>query len=88
MSRNRIIHALGDGTLVAQCRLEMGGTWSGTTQNLRRGWSPVTCFEDGSAAMEALYAMGAEGVSLSGLSDLEALCRRKPTLFDGKGDFL
>lgn len=88
LSRNRIIHALGDGTLVAQCRLEMGGTWSGTTQNLRRGWSPVTCFEDGSAAMEALYAMGAEGVSLSGLSDLEALCRRKPTLFDGKGEFL
>ena len=53
LSRNRIIHALGDGTLVAQCRLEMGGTWSGTTQNLRRGWSPVTCFEHGSAAMEA-----------------------------------
>lgn len=58
LSRNRIIHALGDGTLVAQCRLEMGGTWSGTTQNLRRGWSPVTCFEDGSAAMEAYTPWG------------------------------
>ena len=48
----------------------------------------MTCFEDGSAAREALYAMGAEGITVTGLSDLEALCRREPTLFGGKGDFL
>ncbi len=39
LSRNRVIHALGQCTLVAQCTLGQGGTWDGSTQNLRHSWS-------------------------------------------------
>ena len=34
LSRNRVIHALGVKTFVAQCDLKKGGTWSGTEKNL------------------------------------------------------
>ena len=46
LSRNRVIHALGEKTFVAQCTLGMGGTWSGAVHNLKAGWSPVFCFRD------------------------------------------
>lgn len=59
LSRNRVIHALGTMTLVAQCSLGTGGTWSGTTRNLQKGWSLVACFRDGSEASLALEAQGA-----------------------------
>ena len=39
LSRNRIIHILGEKTLVAQTSPGFGGTWNGTEENLRRGWS-------------------------------------------------
>lgn len=41
MSRNRLIHALGERTLVAQSDYGSGGTWNGTVENLKQGWSPV-----------------------------------------------
>ena len=41
LSRNRVIHALGLKTFVAQSSLKMGGTWDGTVKNLRSGWSDV-----------------------------------------------
>ncbi len=59
LSRNRCIHALGAMVFVAQSDLYKGGTWSGTVKNLRFGWSPVVCFDDGSPAMQALQQMGA-----------------------------
>ena len=59
LSRNRVIHALPKMTFVAQCSLERGGTWKGTTQNLRNYWSTVCCFDDGSAAARALEKRGA-----------------------------
>ena len=59
LSRNRVIHALPRMTFVAQCSLERGGTWKGTTQNLRNCWSAVCCFDDGSAAARALEKRGA-----------------------------
>ena len=34
LSRNRVIHSLGIRTFVAQCAMEKGGTWDGTTKNL------------------------------------------------------
>ena len=37
LSRNRVIHAMGSVSLVAQCAREQGGTWSGTVRNLRGG---------------------------------------------------
>lgn len=73
LSRNRVIHALGEKTLVAQCTAGMGGTWDGTAHNLRAGWSPVFCFQDGSQAVQHLVQLGAGTVQSEQLSDLGAL---------------
>lgn len=73
LSRNRLIHCLGSLTLVAQSDYGKGGTWDGTTKNLRHNRSPVFCFEDGSRAMEELVQMGAMSVDLTALSDLRRL---------------
>lgn len=77
LSRNRVIHALGRTVLVAQCTMEKGGTWDGTVNNLKYGWSPVFCFSDGSAAAEELVRMGADPILRSQLTDLSAL---KPSI--------
>ncbi len=68
LSRNRIIHALGLKTFVAQSSLRMGGTWDGTVKNLRFGWSSVFCFDDGSEAAHQLCMMGANPVSMDDLT--------------------
>lgn len=81
LSRNRLIHALGDKTLVAQCRSGMGGTWDGTVKNLRFGWSSVFCFDDGSEGMTRLAQMGAQRVTISQLRDLSALEADQKSLF-------
>ena len=81
LSRNRIIHAMGVMTLVAQCTLEKGGTWKGTEQNLRHGWSPVFCFRDESPAATELEQMGATPVDTQELKDLNALSQNRICLF-------
>ena len=73
ISRNRVIHAMGWMTFVAQCSLGKGGTWDGTTKNLRFGWSPVACFRDGSEASAQLEQMGAYLVDLEDLHDVAPL---------------
>lgn len=73
LSRNRVIHALGEKTFVAQCALGTGGTWSGTTRNLKEDWSPVFCFRDGSKAAVQLEQMGAIPIELAGLADIKNL---------------
>ena len=73
LSRNRLIHAMGEKTFVAQCSDGTGGTWDGTVKNLRFGWSPVFCFADGSKAVERLLDMGAEAVEMEALSGIGAL---------------
>ena len=73
LSRNRVIHALGEKVLVAQCSLGMGGTWSGTVRNLKEGWSPVFCFRDGSEAAIQLEQLGAVGVDLQDLEKINEL---------------
>lgn len=40
-SRNRLIHAMGRKTFVAQADYGKGGTWNGVLENLQKGWSPV-----------------------------------------------
>lgn len=40
-SRNRLIHAMGQKTFVAQSDYGSGGTWNGVLENLEGGWSPV-----------------------------------------------
>ena len=73
LSRNRVIHSLGRITLVAQCDLEKGGTWDGTVKNLQKNWSPVFCFDDGSAAAIELSRRGAKLISLSQLESFANL---------------
>lgn len=73
ISRNRVIHALASLTFVAQCGLQSGGTWDGTTKNLRHHWSRVYCFADGSPAAELLFQLGAEDITEDKLHHFEAL---------------
>ncbi len=82
LSRNRCIHALGEKTLVCQSNLGSGGTWDGTVKNLRFGWSPVFCFNDGSPAMLQLQQMGATYARISQLQDFDLLRPETATLFD------
>jgi predicted Rossmann fold nucleotide-binding protein DprA/Smf involved in DNA uptake len=73
LSRNRVIHSLGACTFVAQCSLETGGTWSGTVKNLRFGYSPVYCYDDGSEAVARLEQMGAISIDIEALKDFFSL---------------
>lgn len=73
LERNRVIHSLASTTFVAQCTFGKGGTWDGTTKNLRHNWSPVVCFDDGSSAMKELAQMGATPVAMESLADLSAI---------------
>lgn len=82
LSRNRVIHALGEKTLAAQSSLEKGGTWDGCVRNLRFGWSPVFGFYDGSEAMARLERMGARLITMGDLCDLSALEPESKNLFD------
>ena len=82
LSRNRIIHCMGLRTFVAQAGYQHGGTWDGTVKNLRFGWSPVYCFDDGSPAAALLEDMGAEKIGLADLHDIAALNVRFFGLFD------
>lgn len=82
LSRNRCIHALGQTVLVAQSRLQHGGTWDGTSRNLRFGWSSVCCFDDGSDAARVLEDMGAFLIGVDELADLRALPQYSLNLFD------
>lgn len=81
LSRNRIIHSLPHATFVAQCAMKTGGTWDGTAQNLRHGWSRVYGFPDHSEAMELLSGMGAELIHTDRLDDLPALLEPESNLF-------
>ena len=81
LSRNRVIHTLGCMTLVAQCSLGTGGTWSGTARNLREGWSLVVCFKDGSDASLALQQRGAWLMETSQLADLSNIKDPQLSLF-------
>ena len=72
LSRNRVIHALGEKTFVAQSRLQ-GGTWDGTVRNLQQRYSSVFCFDDGSAAMQELEQMGAWLIGMEDLANLKNL---------------
>jgi predicted Rossmann fold nucleotide-binding protein DprA/Smf involved in DNA uptake len=82
LSRNRVIHALGVKTFVAQSSLKMGGTWDGTVKNLRGSWSDVYCFDDGTEAMTLLGQMGANLIGLKDLSSFYDLRKSEENLFD------
>lgn len=71
ISRNRVIHAMGKYTFVAQASFQKGGTWSGAVQNLKYGYSEVLCFDDGSAAAAELIRRGARPITVAELNNLE-----------------
>lgn len=70
--RNQLIHALGEKVFVAQCPSASGGTWSGTSYNLKHGLSDVYVLDDGSDGARSLCELGAIPVEepLPPLSDL------------------
>jgi hypothetical protein len=82
LSRNRIIHALTAKLFIAQCTLERGGTWQGTLENLRHGWSSVFCCDDGSEAVRQLVQRGAVAIRHTDLRNLDALQNPSLTFFD------
>lgn len=81
LSRNRVIHALGKYTFVAQCGYQQGGTWDGTVKNLRFGFSPVYCFADGSPAQHLLGEMGAQSIEMNQLTNFASLPKPVAGLF-------
>ena len=81
LSRNRVIHALGDKVFVAQCYAGKGGTWSGTVKNLKGNWSPVFCYQNGSESAAQLIRLGAVPISLSALENLDSLQESQVSLF-------
>ncbi len=64
LMRNRLIHAAGEMTFVAQCTENHGGSWRGSVENLHHHWSPVYVYDDGSAHARALMNHGAEPIDL------------------------
>lgn len=81
LSRNRIIHALGEKTFVAQVNAGCGGTWDGTAKNLRGGWSPVFCFDDASEGGAQLAQMGAALIAIKDLADFSTLTPGQRSFF-------
>ncbi len=60
--RNRVIHCLGEKTFVAQTADQVGGTWSGTLQNLKHHWSDVFIYDDQTPGAKGLIGWGATGI--------------------------
>lgn len=83
LSRNRLIHAMGQKVLVAQSDYGSGGTWNGTMENLKAQWSPVWMFdgEPNDPGTRGLLERGAMPVSLSQLQDLSGLGQDQTSLF-------
>ena len=82
LSRNRVIHALGLKTFVAQSGLRTGGTWDGTVKNLQNGWSAAYGFDDGSEAMRELSQMGLAEIVIEQLGDFYDLPESEQNIFD------
>ena len=72
LERNRLIHAMGEKTFVAQSH-PSGGTWSGSEENLRRGWSPLFVHDDGSEGCRTLISLGGVPVKPESLHSLRSL---------------
>ena len=77
LQRNRVIHSMAQLTLVAQCTLGKGGTWSGTLTNLKNGWNPICVCADDSEAAAQLQNRGAQQVHAEALKDLAALADQR-----------
>jgi predicted Rossmann fold nucleotide-binding protein DprA/Smf involved in DNA uptake len=81
LSRNHLIHALGQKVLVSQSDYGTGGTWHGTIDNLKAGWSPVFVYDTGEPGPNGLIERGAYAMTREALFSLEALSPNQATLF-------
>lgn len=82
LSRNRLIHSMGLCVFVAQSAVGKSGTWNGTVNNLRNGWSPVYCYADGSASAAELEQRGAQLLMSEELAEMKKLAYCCQSLFD------
>lgn len=79
LSRNACIHMLASKTLVAQTGHGAGGTWSGSVENLKHGWSELYVNQDDSPGAAALLELGATAVQT--LTTLAGLLPNQQSLF-------
>ena len=79
LHRNGLIHMQGDKVIAVQCTYGKGGTWEGSLDNLRHGWSPLFAFEDGSRGANALIERGATAIRT--LTSVRELTPAQMTLF-------
>lgn len=86
MRRNRLIHAMGKATFVAQSDYGSGGTWGGTVENLKHEWSPVLVsnLEPDDPGFRGLVDRGAEefGIELLETFSLDCIQSRQTSLFE------
>lgn len=71
MDRNKYIYAMADYVVVVSSDVDKGGTWTGATENLKNGWTPlfVRDGKDIPAGNKKLLEM--EGVAAVSISDVE-----------------
>lgn len=62
--RNKYIHAISDKVFVSDCGSYTGGTWSGTTANIKNKWSDIYVFDNGTQGNEELIKRGCKAISI------------------------
>ena len=77
MSRNRLVHSFADVAIVANSGAK-GGTWAGSTENLRHNWVPLLVreAEDAGEGTVALLENGALPLSDGALGSPEEFVQR------------
>ncbi|MFI3313643.1 MAG: DNA-processing protein DprA, partial [Eubacteriales bacterium] len=60
--RNGYIHSLPNVAVVVEPRYGAGGTWQGASENLRKQWSRVLVYDNGSQGANALIEGGGEAL--------------------------
>lgn len=83
MSRNRLIHAMGEKVFIAQSDYGTGGTWSGVMENLKAGWSPcyICDAEPEDPGTLGLAERGCVPIGKKALEDLRSLHGAQMTLY-------
>lgn len=81
LSRNRLIHALGEKSFVAQCA-PASGTWKGSANALKQTGATVFFHDDGSAGASSLQALGAIPLSISNFTSIRSVLPEQTAIFD------
>lgn len=83
MSRNRLIHAMGEKVFIAQSDYGQGGTWSGVMENLKAGWTPcyICDAEPEDPGTLGLTERGCVPIGVHDLQGLDVLGEKQTRLF-------